>query len=199
MSSSRVDTILDLLSDDGQSSTETGYSGHLEDGMCWRCAVRAVAEDSDLCSGCRRFLLGDSESDPVNEPRPVPVFTESHLRDSLRYAWEGVRAYNPPPPMPTGLVEDYPWTEPNPHWVTSSRARAGSEAWFCGGPLDGTIKSVDGPVYRVVIPEPARYVPGEMIDPIGPAFKTGRYDLVRLNVYLERYHFVRLYHYAGIG
>lgn len=65
----RVDRILDLLSDEGQHSAETGYpsdSGVYE-GTCWRCMKSPVAEESDLCQPCRDFLLEDSDEDPCEQ------------------------------------------------------------------------------------------------------------------------------------
>lgn len=44
-----------------------------EDGYCWRCTWRAVAEGSDLCSGCRAYLLEDSELDPRTMLLPEEV------------------------------------------------------------------------------------------------------------------------------
>lgn len=42
-------------------------------GYCWRCTVRAVAEDSDLCAPCRAFLLEDLDVDPKTTLTPEEV------------------------------------------------------------------------------------------------------------------------------
>jgi hypothetical protein len=64
----KVDDILRVLSDEGQSSLEEGHPedrGVVPEGMCWRCLNRPVAAGHDLCRACRSFLLGDSDQDPV--------------------------------------------------------------------------------------------------------------------------------------
>lgn len=73
---SRVDAILDLLDVGIQTSAERGYpEHHLIDGRCARCCMNA-AQDGDMCSDCRAFLLGDSDTDPrsqVDEDIYIPA------------------------------------------------------------------------------------------------------------------------------
>lgn len=85
--SARVDKILEILDDAGQSSQlETGYpedGGELPDGLCWRCVRFETAEESDMCVGCRAFLLGDSDADPcavahANRERANAAAVERH-------------------------------------------------------------------------------------------------------------------------
>jgi len=72
---SSVDPILDLLDaalapDDHQDSPEahiyTDVAPALPDaGTCWRCTTHPTAEGSELCAGCRAFMLEDSDHDPA--------------------------------------------------------------------------------------------------------------------------------------
>lgn len=58
-----ADRVLEALDAGLQRSSEWGLEV-AEPGTCWRCTVRAVAEDSDLCAPCRAFLLEDLDVDP---------------------------------------------------------------------------------------------------------------------------------------
>jgi hypothetical protein len=80
----RVDEIVRVLSDEGQSSVEVGHPedrGVVPDGVCWRCVARTVESGHDLCHACRAFLLGDTELDPLGAPSPgdAPVHTDEEI------------------------------------------------------------------------------------------------------------------------
>lgn len=66
MTSRRVDEILDLIDVGLQTPvpTDTYIPRNVGEAKCWRCVIGEVAEGSDLCAGCREFLLGDTEADP---------------------------------------------------------------------------------------------------------------------------------------
>ena len=66
----RADRIIELLDNALQSTGEASYGQALADGRCFRCEHNQVAEDSDLCAGCREFLLEDSAVDPKEAPLP---------------------------------------------------------------------------------------------------------------------------------
>ncbi len=69
----KVDDIIGVLSDEGQSSAEQGHPddrGVVPPGVCWRCVRHRVEEGHDLCHGCRAFLLGDAALDPVGAVGP---------------------------------------------------------------------------------------------------------------------------------
>lgn len=64
----KVDDIVRVLSDEGQSSNEEGHPedrGIVPEGVCWRCVARPVDAGHDLCLACRSFLLGDTDVDPI--------------------------------------------------------------------------------------------------------------------------------------
>jgi hypothetical protein len=72
---SRVDPILDLidgaLADPGQHSPESDQYTDVAPAMppagtCWRCTIHPATGSSDLCDGCRCYLLEDSQHDPAN-------------------------------------------------------------------------------------------------------------------------------------
>lgn len=73
--SDSIDKILDTIDAGLQSSPEIGY-GHTDTSrnFCARCQLNEPVEGGDLCIGCRRFLLGDSDEDPKTV-RPKPDFS----------------------------------------------------------------------------------------------------------------------------
>lgn len=73
--SDSIDKILDIIDAGLQSSPEIGY-GHTDTSRnsCARCQLNEPVEGGDLCIGCRRFLLGDSDEDPKTV-RPKPDFS----------------------------------------------------------------------------------------------------------------------------
>lgn len=64
---SRVDRIIELLDNAHETTREAAYGHASEDAdpdACFRCQRHPHEDDGDLCSGCRAFLLGDSDEDP---------------------------------------------------------------------------------------------------------------------------------------
>lgn len=70
---SRVDRILDLLDNAHQHPGGFGYGTDHDDRLCARCQ-RHQRHGGELCAGCRAWLLGDTEVDPVpRQLRSSPV------------------------------------------------------------------------------------------------------------------------------
>lgn len=90
---SAADRALEAIDAGLQHSTEAGMLLEPE-GKCWRCTFRPVAEDSDLCSPCRAFLLEDLELDPkltltVEEAEALAAFV-NELVAALRPILEAI-------------------------------------------------------------------------------------------------------------
>lgn len=71
--SESVDRVLRVIDAGLQASNEHGAAADREPNQCVRCMRCEPPEGGDLCAGCRSFLLGDSDADPKNTPRPTPV------------------------------------------------------------------------------------------------------------------------------
>lgn len=79
-----VDDILDVIDAGLQSSSEAGEQFDPE--MCARCQRGPLADDRGLCAGCRAFLLGDSDRDPVGaNSSPIEAMADQMSRDMLLY------------------------------------------------------------------------------------------------------------------
>lgn len=106
MGSDRVDKILEVLDDAGQTSTETGYAGHLDDGACWHCTTEPAIDGSSTCAPCRAFLLGDTDVDPRNQkPLPLMLGVSAPLDDYFDAIRDDIRALAAVAEIPTDLVE----------------------------------------------------------------------------------------------
>jgi len=91
-----IDSALDGYG--GQHSPETDMYSDVAppieaDGKCWRCTTNDTADGSDLCVGCRAFLLEDTDVDPTASEWPsalVPMFRVflSNDLDTTSYAAE---------------------------------------------------------------------------------------------------------------
>lgn len=78
-----INKVLAALDAGLQSSFETGTTtDHVPD-RCARCQVREHAEDADLCTSCRAYLLGDSDEDPSD--------TGPYVANLLRSCGDGCR------------------------------------------------------------------------------------------------------------
>ena len=84
--SASIDRILDVLDVGLQTSDEHGYGTDLNGDACARCQRHEPAEGGDLCTGCRAFLLGDTNEDPA------PVRSAHHEAEIDAIAAIGVSA-----------------------------------------------------------------------------------------------------------
>jgi hypothetical protein len=74
--SSNVDRILKAIDAGLQTPMPDptfGEQAPINHGRCARCETNPPAKDGDLCSGCRAFLLGDADVDPMMTRVPPPV------------------------------------------------------------------------------------------------------------------------------
>lgn len=102
--SERTDHILDILDAGLQNripdtDSSFGYGTDTRPDLCARCLKHAPHdEDSDLCTGCRNFLLGDTDTDPAARPRPTP----SHVHMSVAEAFD----------VPVEMLDSPSWQRP---------------------------------------------------------------------------------------
>jgi hypothetical protein len=91
-----VDKVLELLDDALQHSSEHGYGTDASSELCARCQKNTLAPEADLCSECRAFLLGDTDTDPKYQQ------FQTHVRLYTRPPW--------PPITRNNTLRDATWT-----------------------------------------------------------------------------------------
>lgn len=70
---STIDRIIDVLDAGLQSSGDHGYGYDVGPDTCARCQRNALGDTGDFCTGCREFLLGDTDVDPSVQTREQAV------------------------------------------------------------------------------------------------------------------------------
>jgi hypothetical protein len=98
----RLDRILDVIDTGLQTPVPDPTHGERSPRNrpgCVRCDGH-VAEGTDLCGGCRAFLLDDSDTDPAELPNnPQSAFWSFEIRDGM-WQQSTLGAIPPLPPLP---------------------------------------------------------------------------------------------------
>lgn len=111
----RVDRILELLDNSLQQTTEAEYSSDYFPDRCARCQRGVPVEGGDMCQGCREFLLGDTDLDPVAQRFVYTVDTDD-------MSWSTERAPRQP------IMVEYTRTQFTPEQVARFQ-EAYQRAW----------------------------------------------------------------------
>lgn len=119
---SRVDPILDLidgaLADPGQHSPESHQYTDVAPtmpaaGTCWRCTTRPASAGSELCAGCRSYLLEDTDADPARSTAgsfswaggdTIIITVDPEVTPDATMSWTAIG-----PPIPPVPPSDWVW------------------------------------------------------------------------------------------